>query len=141
MHANKINNFKKAFNLSFLHFSQTSNGRSNSSTSRRSIRVSSTSSLLITRSTFPDTSSLSSDRSFTTMLTVSSGFWGGFQFSNYSSNGWTVSATVFTSDPYLLCSFSPVTVSIFIFIWVLWFMIRDWESDGDDCGRCVVFVI
>lgn len=94
--------------LGFGHFSQSSDGRSDSSGSSGGDSVSTTSNGLLTGSTSPDTSSTSLNGLLTAERAVVSGVLLDFQLLDLSSQGGTVTDTVLTCDTDLLSSLSPV---------------------------------
>ena len=93
---------------SFNHFSQSSDGRSDSGGSSSGDSVSTTSDSLLTRRTRPDTSGTSLDGLLTTERTIVSSVLLDFQLLDLSSQRGTVTDTVLTSDTNLLSSFSPI---------------------------------
>lgn len=105
---NVLQNSKGGRRLSFSHFSQSSDGRSDSGGSSGGDSVSTTSDSLLTRRTSPDTGSTSLDGLLTTERAVVSSVLLNFQLLDLSSQGGTVTDTVLTSDTNLLSSLSPV---------------------------------
>lgn len=94
--------------LSLSHFSQSSDGRSDSGGSSSGNGVSTTSNGLLTGRTSPDTSSTSLDGLLTTERTLVSSVLLNFQLLDLSSQRGTVTDTVLTCDTDLLSSLSPV---------------------------------
>lgn len=100
--------------LSLGHFSQSSDGRSDSGGSSGGHSVSTTSDGLLTGSTSPDTSSTSLNSFLTTEGTVVSGVLLDFQLLDLSSQRGTVTDTVLTCDTDLFSSLSPVCSTQFV---------------------------
>lgn len=94
--------------LSLGHFSQSSDGRSDSGGGSGGNGVSATGNSLLTGSTGPDTGSTSLDGLLTAEGAVVFGVLLDFQLLDLSSQGGTVTDTVLTCDTDLLSSLSPV---------------------------------